>query len=119
MRLFDAELIHKIDRETTDVSLHGAVQMAAKNAVERCKIKIEHHLLSVNDGCVEDVEDKLGRDADGEHQQRDWNDDPLFRSQEIGKVAATLSQGAAKERLHCARKHDRRDKQTDHRHGSE
>jgi len=47
-RLFGAKLEHEIDWKTTDVSLYGAVQVASRNAVERRKIKIEHHLLSAN-----------------------------------------------------------------------
>src|SRR5438874_2271116 len=67
-----------------------------------------------NDGGVENVEDELRRDADCEHEQSDRNDDELFASQKIGERAATLGQGTAEERLHCARKCDRRDEQTNY-----
>ena len=39
----------------------------------------------LNDGCVEDVEDELRRDADGEHEQGDGNDDPFLAALEIGE----------------------------------
>src|SRR4030095_2151990 len=68
----------------------------------------------LSDGGVEDVEDELRRDADREHEQCDGNDDELFASQKIGERAATLGQGTAEERLHGARKRNRRDEQTNY-----
>ena len=44
----------------------------------------------LNDRCVEDVEDKLRRDADGKHEQCDRDNDEFFAWQKIGKCAATF-----------------------------
>lgn len=72
------------------------------------------HPRHLRDGCVENVEDELRRDADGEHEQGHRNNDEFLASQKIGKRPATLSQGTAEERLHGARKCDRRDEQTNY-----
>ena len=39
------KLEHEIRRETIRVSFHCVVQMSSGHAVERCQIRIEHHLL--------------------------------------------------------------------------
>src|SRR5260370_12015981 len=54
----------------------------------------------VNDGCVEDVEDELRIDADGEHQERDRNDDELLAPNEIGETATTFAKWTPEKRLH-------------------
>ena len=52
----------------------------------------------VGDGCIEDVEDELRRDADGKHEQSDRNDDEFLASQKVRKRSATLSERTAEER---------------------
>src|SRR5439155_11236322 len=68
----------------------------------------------LDDSCIENVEDELRGDADDEHEQCHRNDDELFASQEIGERAATFGQGTAEERLHGARKCNRRDEQANY-----
>ena len=48
------------------------------------------------DGCVEDVEDELRRDADGEHEQRDRNNDEFFASPKIDNRRAIRASGPLK-----------------------
>src|SRR5712692_10476091 len=71
----------------------------------------------LDDGCVEDVEDELGRDADRKHEQRDGDNDELLIQSKIDKGAATFGERTAEERLHRAHKRDCRDQQTDHGDG--
>lgn len=73
----------------------------------------------LNYGGVEDVEDELRGDADGEHKDGDGHDDEFFALQKIGQRAATLSQWSAKEGLHDAHKNDGRHEKPDHRHSRE
>src|SRR6266446_10416764 len=68
----------------------------------------------VNDGCVEDVEDELRIDADGEHQERDGNDDELLAPNEIGETATTFDKWTAEKRLHRAHESHGREKKTQH-----
>src|SRR5260370_36406114 len=68
----------------------------------------------VNDGCVEDVEDELRIDADGEHQERDGNDDELLAPNEIGETATTCDKWTAENRLHRAHENHCREKKTQH-----
>src|SRR5712691_10759932 len=73
----------------------------------------------VNDGGVEDVEDELRGDADGEHEQSYWNNDELFASPKIDKCSAAFGERAAEEGLHGARERDGGHEQTDYRDGRE
>ena len=73
----------------------------------------------LNDGCVENVEYKLRRDANGEHEQRDRNDRDLFPRQKIRKSAAILCQRPTEERLHRAHESHGREKETDYGDGGE
>src|SRR5436190_14477421 len=60
----------------------------------------------LDDGAVENVEEELRRDADGEHQQRHGNDDEFLATEEIGKRATVFRERTAKEHLHGAQKSD-------------
>ena len=73
----------------------------------------------VNGSCVEDVENKLRRNPDREHQKRDRDDDKLLASDEIGETAATFGERAAEERLHRTHESDGGEKQTEHCDGGE
>src|SRR5260370_37290111 len=68
----------------------------------------------VNDGCVEDVEDELRIDADGEHQERDGNADELLAPNEIGETATTFDNWTAEKRLHRAHERHGRENKTHH-----
>ena len=73
----------------------------------------------LNDGGVEDVENKLRRDPDGEHEQRDGNNDPFLAAPEIGKGVTTLRQRTAEERLHHAHEDDGGNEKADYGDGCE
>ena len=73
----------------------------------------------MNDGRIENVEYELRRDADGEHEQCDRNDDKLFPSQKIGERAATFCEWSAEEGLHHSHKNDGCDEEADHSDGRE
>src|SRR5262245_37790174 len=75
------------------------------------------HPRHVNDCRVEDTEDELWRDANGEHEEcyRDYDD--FFASQKIGERAATLCEWSAEERLHRSHKNDRCDEKANHGNG--
>ena len=60
----------------------------------------------LNDGRIENVEDELWRDADGEHEQRYGNHDKFFPSQKVGERAATFCQRSAEESLHRSEEND-------------
>ncbi len=71
----------------------------------------------MNDGRIENVEQELRRDADGEHEQCDRNHDKFFPLQKIGERAATFCKWSAKQRLHRSHKNDRGDEKADHGNG--
>src|SRR4029450_10335844 len=73
----------------------------------------------VNDRRVEDTEDELWRDANGEHEQCYGNNDELFPPQKIGERAATFCERSAEERLHRSHENDGCDEKTDHANGRE
>src|SRR5437899_9657393 len=96
--------------KSTRLCKASAWQASKSEDTSKSSGKKSRHL---NDGCVENVEDELRRDADGEHEQRDRNDDPLLASPQIRKPAATFRERTAEERLHRAHKHDCCDQKTD------
>src|SRR5882724_13250853 len=65
-------------------------------------------------GGVENVEEELGRDADGEHEKRDRNYDPLLVRSEIGKSDTGFDERTAEERLHRAHEDDGGEEETEH-----
>src|ERR1051325_7079301 len=73
----------------------------------------------VNDCRVENTEDELWRDANGEHEQcyRDYED--LFASQKVGERTATLCEWSAEKRLHRSHENDGCEEKTDHRNSRE
>ena len=73
----------------------------------------------MNDGRVENVEDELRRDADGEHEQCHRNYEKFFPSQKIGECAATFCEWSAEERLHCPHKNDGCEEEADYGNGRE
>ena len=73
----------------------------------------------LNDGRIENVEDELRHDADGEHEQCHRNHDKFFPSQKIGECAAIFCKRSAKQRLHRSHKNDGCDEKADHGNGRE
>ena len=106
----------KPDKKTVVLVTFIRVNLCASVAEILTSAQQSCHL---NDGCVEDVEDELRREANGEHEQRDGHNHERLGSPEIGKPAATLRQRTAEERLHRTRKHDCCDEKTDHGNGRE
>src|SRR6266496_3555849 len=76
--------------------------------IESCKQS--RHL---NDRCVENVENELRCDADGEHQQCYRSNDEFFASQKIRKRAATVCERPTEEGLHGAYEDNGRHEKTD------
>ena len=70
----------------------------------------------LDDGAVEDVEEELGRDADGEHEKGDRNYYPLLVRPELGKSDTGFDERAAEKRLHRAHKNNGSEEKTDYRH---
>ena len=75
-------------REVNDPGDHRALRVRWLAHFRDSLGKQTRHL---RDGGVEDVEDKLRRDADGEHEQRHRNDDELFASGPDRQIAPQLS----------------------------
>src|SRR6516225_4907211 len=73
----------------------------------------------MNNGGIENVENELWRDADGEHEQRHRNYDKFFATQKIGERAATFRQSSTEKRLHRSHKNDRCHEKADHGNGRE
>ena len=71
----------------------------------------------VDDGAVENLEEKMWRDADTEHHQGDRDDDELLSSHEIRKRLTALGQGTAEEHLHGSQESYRGEKQPEHGDG--
>src|SRR5437588_13117952 len=67
-------------------------------------------------GGVENVEEELGRDADGEHEKGDRNYYPLLVRPELGKSDTGFDKRAAEKRLQHAHKHNGGEEETDYRH---
>ena len=73
----------------------------------------------LDDGRIENVEDELWRDADGEHEQCYGNHDKFFPSQKVGERAATFCKRSAKQRLHRPHKNDGGDEKANYGNGCE
>ena len=71
----------------------------------------------LNDGGVEDVEKKLRRNPDREHQERDRDDDELLAAHKIGETTAAFGKRSAEERLHRAHESHGREKEAEHSDG--
>jgi hypothetical protein len=71
----------------------------------------------LHDGRVEDVEEKLRGDADGEHEQGHGHDDQFLAPQKIWEGGAVLGQWSAEERLHGAQENNGGNEQANHGHG--
>src|SRR2546430_4031771 len=67
---------------------------------------------------VENVEEELGRDADGEHEKCD-RDHPLLVRPEIGKSVTGFNERPAEKRLHYTHKDDGGKEETEHGHRGE
>src|SRR6478736_4490797 len=67
-------------------------------------------------GGIENVEEELGRDADGEHEKGGRDYYPLLVRPELGKSDTGFDERAAEKRLHYAHKHNGGEKETDYRH---
>ena len=63
----------------------------------------------LNDGRVENVENELRGETDGEHEQGHWNDYEFLAPQKVRKRAATFDQRPAEKRLHRTQQNNRRD----------
>src|SRR2546430_3127486 len=92
-----------------------------------CRIKTSSLLMAppsrkqsrhLHHGGVENVEKELRDNADGEHEQCDWNYHPLLVRCEIGKSDTGFNERPAEERLHHAHQDDGGEKETEHRHRS-
>src|SRR5947209_3064400 len=100
MCLLRSKLKHEIIGKAFPITFYRLIQNLRSNAIQGTEIGIEQHFLTakaadrlhhttsgddflfmgaqpsgkqsrhLNDGCVEDVEDELRRDADGKHEQR-------------------------------------------------
>src|SRR5262245_66249399 len=73
----------------------------------------------MNDGRIENVEDELRKDADGEHEQCYRNHDKFLASQKIRERAAGFCEWSAKEALHRSHKNDGCHEEADHGKGRE
>src|SRR5690242_14656435 len=69
----------------------------------------------VHNGIVKHVEKELGSDANGEHEENDWNNRPSLVSFQIGETGDGFSKRTAEERLHSAHKDNGGEKETKHR----
>src|SRR5437868_11789624 len=68
---------------------------------------------------VENVEEELGCDADGEHKKCDRNYYPLLVRPELGKSHIGFAERAAEERLHHAYENNGGEEETGNRHRGE
>ena len=66
----------------------------------------------LNNRGVKNIEEKLGGDADREHEKRDGNNRPFFVRAEIGENGAGSRKRTAEKGLHCAHKNDGGEKET-------
>ena len=76
-------------------------------------------LRHVNDRRIENVEDELRCDADGEHEQCYGNHHEFLSSQKIWKRAAIFCERSAEESLHGSYKNDGGDEKAYHGNGRE
>src|SRR2546423_13719986 len=67
-------------------------------------------------GGVENVEEELGGDADGEHEKGDRNYYPLLVRSELRKSDTAFDERAAEERLHCTHENNGGEEETDTGH---
>src|SRR4029077_11097686 len=67
-------------------------------------------------GRVENAEEELGRDADGEHEKGDRNYYPLLVGPELGKSDTGFDERAAEKRLQRAHEDNGSEEETENRH---
>src|SRR5205807_3328422 len=65
-------------------------------------------------GRIENVEQELRRDANGEHEQCYRHDDEPFAWPEVRECRAVRVERSAKQRLHYSHERDRSEKQAEH-----